>query len=121
MRLDLADSEGNATNKSPVFNLTPLVTDGEYFDYTFDFGNTNHWQSANGAVNKTRITTVNLYIDFGAFGSAGSDSLWIDDIFVENSVASETTPTRPSQLTGKLDQRRTQSFVDRQFGCGNRF
>lgn len=102
MRLDLADSEGNATNKSPVFNLTPLVTDGEYFDYSFDFANTNHWQSANGSVNKARITTVNLYIDFGAFGSAGSDSLWIEDLFVKNSIAAETTPTRPSQLTGKV-------------------
>jgi len=102
MRLDLVDSEGNATNKSPVFNLTPLVTDGEYFDYTFDFAKTNQWQSANGAVNKSRIATLNLYIDFGAFGSAGSDSLWIEDIFAENKIAPETLPTRPSQLTGKI-------------------
>jgi|GEM_PF-541788 len=102
MRLDLVDNEGKATNKSPVFNVTPLVTDGEYFDYAFDFENTNRWQSANGTVNKSRITTLNLYIDFGAFGAAGADSLWIEDIQVANAMPVETLPVRPSTLTGKL-------------------
>lgn len=102
MRIDLVDNAGNATNKSPVFNLTPLVTDGEYFDYAFDFLNTNHWLSANGTVDKRRITTVNLYIDFGAFGAAGSDSLWIADLMIEKNMPTGGAPVRPSQLTGKI-------------------
>ncbi len=102
MRLDLVDESGRATNKSPVFNLNPLIDDGVYYDYRFDFDGTNQWLNESGNVNASRITKINVYVDFGVFGSAGSDSLWIDNIF----VATRDHPVamnRPSHLSGKRE------------------
>lgn len=82
MRIDLFDQEGTATNASPVFKLEPLVDDGEYAIYEYDFS--GDWQSsfpnAGAFVDSTRITGLNLYINYGLFGSAGSDELWLDYI-----------------------------------------
>lgn len=102
LRADLVDHAGRSTNKSPVFNFTPLIDDGEYYDYRFDFGTVNQWQNSLGAVNPSEIAKINLYVDFGAFGSAASDSLWIELINVEQAGQS-LLANRPSHLTGELD------------------
>jgi beta-glucanase (GH16 family) len=102
LRADLVDESGKSTNKSPVFNFQPLIDDGQYYDYRFDFGSTNQWQSQTGTVNASRITKINVFVDFGAFGSAGSDSLWIDNIWVEQ-PGQQVLPNRPSHLAGILD------------------
>lgn len=100
VRMDLVDAEGRPTNKTPVFNLEPLIDDGVYFDYRFDVGEENKWQSQAGTVDASRINKINVYVDFGVFGSPGSDSLWIEDI----SVVSRDVPiplSRPSHLSAK--------------------
>lgn len=102
MRMDLVDENGLATSKPPVFNLSPVIDDGDYYDYTFNFASTNNWQSSQGAVNNSRITAINFYIDYGTFGTAGKDSLWVENIWVETPGIQTTLPNRPSNLTGKM-------------------
>ncbi|MFZ6012638.1 MAG: family 16 glycosylhydrolase [Bacteroidota bacterium] len=98
MRVDLVDNDQKATNKSPVFNFTPLIDDGEFYDYRFNYETQNQWQSAAGSVNETRITQLNLYLTSPDFGI---DSLWIEDVWVEQAGAA-TTPNRPSHLNGNV-------------------
>jgi beta-glucanase (GH16 family) len=103
MRMDLMDENGIATTKSPVFNLFPVIDDGEWYTYTFNYNTENGWLSNTQAVNPEKITQVNFYINFGTFGKVGSDSLWIDALWVED----ETSPpgiNRPSHLTAGITQ-----------------
>ena len=82
MRIDLFDRNGTATNASPVFKLEPLVDNGEYTIYEYEFD--GDWQSsfpnAGALVDATRIAGLNLYINYGIFGSVGSDEIWLDYI-----------------------------------------
>jgi beta-glucanase (GH16 family) len=103
MRMDWIDENEVGTTKSPVFNFSPLIDDGEYYDYRFDYASTNNWQSSNGAVNSARITKLNFYIDFGTFASLGSDSLWVENIWVEQAAALPLIPNRPSHLKGAIN------------------
>src|SRR5690606_30707296 len=100
-RLDLVDENGAATNQPPVSNLEPLIDDGVFYDYRFDFSDRNGWQSEAGPVNASRITKSNVYVDFGVFGASGSDSLWIESIAV--AADGQSWPlNRPSHLRGTL-------------------
>lgn len=98
--MDLVDANGRPTNKAPVFNLEPLIDDGVYFDYRFDVGEENKWQSQAGTVDMSRINKINVYVDFGVFGSPGSDSLWIENISVVSRDAPVPLP-RPSHLSAR--------------------
>lgn len=100
-RLDLADITNQVTNKTPVFNLTPLIDDGEYFTYAFDFKEQNKWMSTVGVVDASRIDKLYLYLDFGVFGTVGKDSVWIDDIWIESPSLVSTIPKRPSHLVAR--------------------
>src|SRR5690606_28051031 len=101
LRLELVDENGATTNKPPVFNFEPLIDDGVFYDYRFDFSDRNGWQSEAGPVNASRITKINVYVDFGVFGSSGSDSLWIESIAV--AADGQSWPlNRPSHLRGTL-------------------
>src|SRR5690606_9920987 len=86
----------------PVFNFTPLIDDGAYYDYRFDFNAINQWQGSGGAVDASRITKINVYVDFGVFGSPGKDSLWIENIRVEQ-PGQVHLPNRPSHVTGVFE------------------
>jgi beta-glucanase (GH16 family) len=101
MRIDLIDENGVATNKTPVFNLFPVIDDGEPYIYSFNFNTQNFWLSTNEPVKKERITKLNLYIAFGALGKAGIDSLWIESIWVEDGTATPIV-NRPSNLSGTI-------------------
>ena len=82
MRIDLFDLNGAATNATPVFKLEPLVDNGEYAVYEFDFS--GQWGSsfpnAGALVDSSRVAGLNLYLDYGIFGSPGSDEVWLDYI-----------------------------------------
>jgi beta-glucanase (GH16 family) len=82
MRIDLFDQQGTATNASPVFKLEPLQDDGQYAIYEHDFS--GDWQSSapniGALTDSSRIAGLNLYINYGLFGAAGSDELWLDYI-----------------------------------------
>src|SRR5690606_10863605 len=90
-----------ATDKSPVFNLFPLIDDGAPYTYTFDYESQNGWLSTSAPVKKERITKANLYIDFGVFGKVGTDSVWIENIWVEDGT-SPLRINRPSHLAGSI-------------------
>jgi beta-glucanase (GH16 family) len=101
MRMDLIDENGVATNKTPVFNLFPVIDDGEPYTYAFNFNTQNLWLSNAEPVRKERIIKINFYIGFGVFGKVGSDSLWIDNLWVEDGT-SPARINRPSNLEGSL-------------------
>ncbi len=100
MRIDLVDASGYATNQSPVFDFLPLVDDGEYYHYSFDFLNLNQWKSGITNVAKNRINKINLYIDYGILSTLGADSIWVDSVWVQKVPAGVTAPNRPSHLSG---------------------
>lgn len=100
-RIDLSDITNQVTSKTPVFNLTPLIDDGEYFTYAFDFNEQNQWMGITGVVNASRIDKLYLYLDFGVFGSVGKDSVWIEDIWMETPALVSAVPKRPSHLVAK--------------------
>lgn len=104
MRMDWMDEASRTTNKSPVFNFTPLIDDGEYYDYKFNFETANQWKSTTADVNEARITRLNFYIDFGTFGVVDADSLWIENIWIEEPGNESQIPNRPSHLSGALAQ-----------------
>ncbi|HCW08026.1 MAG TPA: hypothetical protein DGG95_11755, partial [Cytophagales bacterium] len=103
VEMDLVDAAGQSTNLSPVFDFTPLIDDGAYYKYTFDFQNQNGWKSGLGNVDKTRINKINLFIDYGIFAQVASDSLWIDSLWVEPITTNPTVPNRPSHLKGTIN------------------
>jgi beta-glucanase (GH16 family) len=101
MRIDLLDEHGNSTNKTPVFNLFPVIDDGEPYTYSFNYQTQNGWQSTSTTVNAQRITAANFYIDFGVFGKAGEDSIWIEKMWIED-ISAPSTINRPSTLSGTI-------------------
>ncbi len=82
LRADPFDRSGTIKNASPVFRLEPIRDDGEWAWYTFDFsGNWTSSSPVSGAlVDSTELQGIRLYINYGFFGRAGADSLWIDQI-----------------------------------------
>ncbi|MFT7031765.1 MAG: beta-glucanase (GH16 family) [Cyclobacteriaceae bacterium] len=102
VRADLFDAEGISTTTSPVFRFEPLIDDGEYFTYSFDFN--NNWGSSNSIedVNAEKIAGLELFINYGAFGIVGKDSVWLESIAVIKPSAGPSVPKRPSHLLGIL-------------------
>ncbi|MEL7118861.1 MAG: family 16 glycosylhydrolase [Bacteroidota bacterium] len=99
MRVDLFDANGTTTDASPVFNLTPIIDDGEYHYYEWDF--TGDWNSVSGGmVDSTIIQGLNLFINFGFFGSPGVDTIWFDAIEMVN--PSLLTSTRDTYFDNKV-------------------
>jgi beta-glucanase (GH16 family) len=95
VRIDLIDKEGRVTGGAQVFNLLPLISDGEFFEYAFDFS--GHQGTVTGQVDLSAITAVRILINYGVFGSPGTDSLWIGPLIVRQQQI--LTPSRPSNLT----------------------
>lgn len=83
VRIDLADIDGIATNKTPVFKLEPIYDDGNYHIYEFDF--TDGWGSdypnQGATVNKSRISEAIVYFNYGVYGQDNKqDEFWLDYI-----------------------------------------
>ncbi len=83
-RIDLFDTQGRLTDVAPVFSITPREPHGIFQHYHFDF--TNNWSSNTpfygSETDKTRISGLRMYVDYGLFGRPGSDSLWLRDIVI---------------------------------------
>lgn len=95
LRADLIDTNGKVTGTSKAFTLTPLIDDGEYFTYYFDYSSI--FGTGNGQVDGSKIAQIRILVNYGIFGSPGSDTFSIDNFSV--SQALPNTPTRPSHLT----------------------
>ncbi|MER2996957.1 family 16 glycosylhydrolase [Pontibacter populi] len=95
LRLDLKDTAGKTTATNNVFTLTPLIDDGEFFTYYFDYSSL--FGSGNGQIDGTKVKQIRMLVDYGVLGSAGSDSLWIDHFQVFQSIPA--VPRRPSHLS----------------------
>ncbi|WP_439881722.1 family 16 glycosylhydrolase [Pontibacter sp. MBLB2868] len=95
LRFDLKDAAGNTTGTSKVFTLTPLIDDGEFYTYFFDYSTL--FGTGSGQIDGTKVKQIRLLVDYGIFGSPGSDSFWIDQFFVLKRLP--TTPNRPSHLS----------------------
>lgn len=99
MRIDLFDNTGTATNASPVFRLEPLVDNGEYAIYEYDFA--GNWASsspvAGASVDRTNIAGLHLYINYGIFGAPGQDSVWFDFIEMVNPQVSSLPTILPAE------------------------
>ncbi|MFD2513606.1 family 16 glycosylhydrolase [Pontibacter locisalis] len=95
LRLDLKDTAGKTTGTSTVFNLTPLIDDGEHFTYYFDYSNL--FGTGSGQIDGTKVKQIRILVNYGILGSAGNDSFWIDQFRVLQRTPS--VPNRPSHLT----------------------
>ncbi len=95
MRIDLEDAQGRVTSGNQVFTLLPLIADGAFYDYAFDFSGFNG--SGQGQVDLTAIAKIRILINYGIFGSPGRDSLWIDELRVRREFSG--LPNRPSNLS----------------------
>lgn len=98
VRADLFDNDGVSTTASPVFKLEPLIDDGEYFTYSFDFH--SNWASSTNSseVNSHKIAGLKLFINYGAFGAVAKDSIWLESIMISQPDASPSNLNRPSHL-----------------------
>ncbi len=92
MRVDMIDAQGVETNASPVFNLQPIVDNGNHHTYTHNFK--GDWESsfpnAGALVDSTAIQGFRLYINYGFFGSAGRDTIWLDLVEMVNPLTTGT-------------------------------
>lgn len=91
MRADLFDAKGVETNGSPVFRLEPIIDDGNYHTYSYNFK--GDWESsspnAGALVDSTAVQGFKLYINYGFFGSAGRDTIWLDLVEMVNPLATD--------------------------------
>jgi beta-glucanase (GH16 family) len=94
VRIDLEDKNGRITGGNQVFNLLPIISDGEFFDYAFDFSPLGG--SGPGQVDLSAIAKIRMLVNYGAFGSPGADSLWIREFSVRSTPVQ--VPARPSGL-----------------------
>ena len=101
LRIDLVDENSLATDKSPVFNLIPLIDDGAPYTYSFNYQSQNGWLSTSSSVNNKSLTKIKFYIDFGTFAKIGTDSIWIENIWVEDGSGPQRI-NRPSHLEGTI-------------------
>ncbi len=102
VRADLFDTEGIATTASPIFKLEPLIDDGDYFTYRFDFN--NNWGSSSNTedVDAKKIAGLQLYINYGAFSVVDQDSVWLESVTITQPSSEATAPLRPSHLSGEI-------------------
>lgn len=103
MRADLFDSDGRLADVAPVFRFYPVEPNGVFHFYSFDFN--NNWGSNTPEygkqVNYHQIAGVRFYVNYGIYGKAASDSLWISDIVLSNKLLSIFSPN--DKQYGKLD------------------
>ncbi|GAA4314049.1 family 16 glycosylhydrolase [Nibribacter koreensis] len=92
LRIDLLDATGKITGGNQVFTLSPIIDDGEYYTYHFNYANA--FGTGTGQVDPASISKIRLLINYGLFGSPGQDSLWLDSFSVL--PAMPTTPNRAS-------------------------
>lgn len=95
LRLDLKDAAGKTTGTSTVFNLAPLIDDGEFYTYYFDYSNL--FGTGSGQIDGTKVKQIRMLVNYGILGSAGNDSFWIDQFRVLQNTP--TFPNRPSHLS----------------------
>lgn len=90
MRADLFDASGIETNASPVFRLEPVVDNGMHHTYSYNF--MGEWGSsfpnAGAFADSTAVQGFKLYINYGFFGSAGTDTVWLDLVEMVNPLTS---------------------------------
>ncbi|MFD1187013.1 family 16 glycosylhydrolase [Pontibacter rugosus] len=93
LRIDLKDPAGNTTGSSKAFTLLPLIDDGEYYTYYFDYSTL----LGEGQVNPSQINQIRVLVNYGIYGSPGSDIFHIEEFSVLKDVP--TVPNRPSHLS----------------------
>jgi beta-glucanase (GH16 family) len=98
-RIDLEDQNQKRTTGNNVFFIAPVVADGEYFTYFFDFK--NFWGAGNGQIDPSAVTTVRILLNYGVFGKVAKDSVWIDDLVVYPGLPGNFIQ-RPSNLTATI-------------------
>lgn len=95
MRADLFDTDGRLSDVSPVFRFYPVEPHGVFHYYSFDFN--NNWGSNTPEygkqVNYHQIAGVRFYVNYGVYGKAASDSLWISDVVLSNTLLTIFTPS----------------------------
>ncbi len=95
MRADLFDTDGRLTDVSPVFRFYPVEPHGVFHYYSFDFN--NNWGSNTPEygkqVNYHQIAGVRFYVNYGVYGKAASDSLWISDVVLSNTLLTIHSPS----------------------------
>jgi beta-glucanase (GH16 family) len=92
LRIDLLDATGKVTGGNQVFTLSPIIDDGEYYTYHFNYASA--FGTGAGQVDPTSVSKIRLLINYGLFGSPGQDSVWIDSFSVL--PAMPATPNRAS-------------------------
>ncbi|MFC6997459.1 family 16 glycosylhydrolase [Rufibacter roseus] len=98
LRLDLLDAAGKVTGSNQVFNLSPLIDDGEYYTYHFNYQNL--FGSGSGQVDPANISKIRLLVNYGFLGSSGQDSIWVDHFSVLPALP--TTPNRASHVAAAM-------------------
>ncbi len=86
LRADPFDTDGRLADVSPVFKFFPVAPNEEFHFYSFDFN--NKWGSDTPEygkqVNYKQIAGIRFYVNYGIYGKAASDSLWISNIILSN-------------------------------------
>ncbi|RNI29749.1 glycosyl hydrolase family protein [Rufibacter immobilis] len=98
LRLDLLDAAGNLTGGNQVFTLSPLIDDGEFYTYYFDFKEA--FGTGAGKVDPASINKIRILINYGLFGKPGQDSLWLDHLSVLKAIPA--TPNRASHAAASM-------------------
>jgi len=104
-RIDLIDVYGTETNGSKVFMLYPVISDGNFNTYKYNFDKS--WVSSSPeygkTVNKGKILGMRVYVNFGFYGTNNaSDSLWINDVAFTAYDASVGIRDRQTQADYKI-------------------
>ncbi|QHL87391.1 family 16 glycosylhydrolase [Nibribacter ruber] len=92
LRIDLLDATGKVTGGNQVFTLSPLIDDGDYYTYHFNYASA--FGTGSGQVDPASISKIRLLVNYGLFGSPGQDSLWVDSFSVLPTMPA--TPNRAS-------------------------
>ncbi len=91
IRIDLLDTSGKSTSLNP-FVLNPIITDGVYHDYEYDF--TGKWKHNDGSVtDSSQIASVLIFINTGGGGTPnGSGTIFLDEIIMAASPCVGVSP-----------------------------
>lgn len=91
IRIDLLDTSGKSTSLNP-FELDPIITDGVYHDYEYDF--TGKWKHVDGSVtDSSQIASLIVFINTGGGGTPnGAGTIFMDEIIMKVSPCMGVTP-----------------------------
>ncbi|WP_207435399.1 family 16 glycosylhydrolase [Sabulibacter ruber] len=98
LRLDLIDAAGKVTGGNQVFSLSPLIDDGEFYTYYFNYQ--PQFGTGTGQVDQTNIEKIRVLMNYGLFGSPGQDSVWLDDLRILPALPA--SPNRASHVAASL-------------------